>query len=218
MNKELLAAAEKGSYLKVCLNKGADVNTRDKDGWTALMRAAEVGHAAIVQALLDENADVNVEGKKSGGTALMWAAWHGHTAIVKALLSKGANVNIKSYSGKTALMAAAFNDHTEIIALLKQAEEINSKFLTAVIKGNIDNIHDVLNKGANINAKNMDGHTALMLAARARKCNVSIVQTLLAKGADVNVKDKYGNTALVLALYNDRAQIVTLLKQAGAKE
>ena len=87
--------------------------------------------------------------------------------------------------------------------------------MTAIIKGNIDNIHDVLNQGANIDAKNMDGHTALMFAAR-QGC-IDIVQTLLAEGTDVNAKDKYGNTALMWAACNDRTKIVTLLKQAGAK-
>ena len=43
--------------------KGADVNIKDIDGWTALIWAAEKGHKEIVEMLLDGGADVNVQNK-----------------------------------------------------------------------------------------------------------------------------------------------------------
>lgn len=51
------------------LDGGADVNTQDKDGWTALMYAVRYGRQDIANALLQTGADVNVR-NKDGKTAL----------------------------------------------------------------------------------------------------------------------------------------------------
>ena len=37
-----------------------------QDGWTALIKASEVGHMECVQVLLDKGADVNMQSKVSG--------------------------------------------------------------------------------------------------------------------------------------------------------
>ena len=56
--------------VKVLLDKGADVNTRDDGGHTALHVAAIFGRSTIVQTLLDkEGIEVNAENNR-GKTAL----------------------------------------------------------------------------------------------------------------------------------------------------
>ncbi len=51
---DLLKAAEKGDLPRVnaLLAKGADVNAKNNDGWTALMYASYKGNLEVVQALL----------------------------------------------------------------------------------------------------------------------------------------------------------------------
>jgi ankyrin repeat protein len=51
--------------------------------------------------------------------------------------------------------------------------------------------------GANVNAANQDGDTALILAAANGRTN--IVSVLIAAGADVKAANQDGNTALTLA-------------------
>ena len=64
-----------------------------------------------------------------------------------------------------------------------------------------------------INAKNKDGETALMLASSEGHLEI-VKLLLLRKGADVNIKNNDGKTALDLA---KTKEIKDLLRKAGAK-
>ena len=87
----------------------------------------------------------------------------------------------------------------------------------AVKKDRTDNIKVLLQAGAEANAVNSNGRTALMLAVLYGKSAESI-RALLAAGADVHVASKDGSTALMLAaLYGESAESVRLLLEAGAK-
>ena len=78
-----------------------------------------------------------------------------------------------------------------------------------------DIVKTLLEKGANPNARDLEGTTALMNAASGFGGS-AIVKLLLESGADPNAKDKHGNTALALALRSKRPDKVKLLKQATA--
>jgi ankyrin repeat protein len=71
----------------------------------------------------------------------------------------------------------------------------------------------LLDNGANANATNATGATALMWAAT----DIEKVRLLLSRGADVNIASQRGRTALQIAARSDRsAAIVKLLLDAGA--
>jgi len=74
------------------LEKGADVNAAPASwcGRTALQAAAEGGHLAVVDRLLEKGADVNAEPTAYGRTALQAAMEGGHHAVVKRLYRAGA--------------------------------------------------------------------------------------------------------------------------------
>ena len=101
------------------LGAGADVDTRDWDGWTALMLAARNGHTEIARTLIEAGADVDTQ-DRNGQTAMMLAAWYGHTEIARALIEAGADVDTRDRDGWTALRAAR-NGHTEIARALIEA-------------------------------------------------------------------------------------------------
>jgi hypothetical protein len=75
-------------------------------------------------------------------------------------------------------------------------------------------VQALLAKGAEVNAKEEHGMTALMAASF--KGHLDIVQALLAKGADVNAKASDGTTALDAAAQGGHADIRALLVQAQA--
>lgn len=117
---ELIRAAGQGDIgtLRELIEKGANINTRDREsGWTALMAASLSGRVDIVQLLLEKGANVD-ERDKFSWTPLMIASRSGHTDIVRILLDAGANVNAKTKTGYTALMTAAKQGQTDVVKLL----------------------------------------------------------------------------------------------------
>jgi ankyrin repeat protein len=82
------------------LDKGADIEAKDKDGWTPLLYAAVTMHEAIVRMLLDKGADVEAK-NEDGRTPLLYAAERGHEAVVRMLLDKGADIKAKDKDGWT---------------------------------------------------------------------------------------------------------------------
>jgi uncharacterized protein len=90
------------------LESGLAVDARDRNGGTALMKAASAGNRPIMQLLLDRGADVNAIHSEEGMTPLMWSLAALHSAsdycdLTEMLLKAGARVEIKDREGKTAL-------------------------------------------------------------------------------------------------------------------
>jgi ankyrin repeat protein len=100
----LLFAAYKGklAIVKLLLEKGADVNARDREGWTVLHFAADEGDAGMLQFLLDNGVlhliDVSDEDRD---TPLHIAAWWDRLAVAQMLVERGARVNPKNDKGMT---------------------------------------------------------------------------------------------------------------------
>lgn len=107
------------SDAEALLSAGVDLNATDRDGATALIRAAVDDRPEAVDLLVDLGAEVNARAAgKDGRTALMVAASLGHTEVVRILLlSPEIDINAQS-KGLTALILADYNDQPEIRQLL----------------------------------------------------------------------------------------------------
>ena len=70
-------------------------------------------------------------------------------------------------------------------------------------------VRALLSAGANVNAQDHKGNTALMAAAAYN--NVRAVKVLLDAGADRTIKNKNGETALSIASKANYAEVVQLL-------
>ena len=94
------------AMITALLKAGADVNSRDEYGATALSRASYRGNQDLVQLLLAQPGIKLDRTNVDGETALMMAAENGHAEIVEMLLKAGADVSITDEGGATAISRA----------------------------------------------------------------------------------------------------------------
>lgn len=88
---ELVEAAYKGDLKKMqdLLDKGANINGRGMDDWTALTVAAREGNTEVIQFLIQHKASVN-EPEGGGNTPLYWARFGKHEIAADLLIQYGA--------------------------------------------------------------------------------------------------------------------------------
>ena len=184
----------------------------DKNGVTALMRAAARGDVEMVELLMPiqkgkkANRVVNINGYNiRGGTALMIAAACGHAEVVKLLLEKEGGMQDKD--GLIALMHAAHNKHPECVRLLLEKErgQKNKHGQTAFIiaaRDGRDETMQLLMKYEN----DVSGWTNLIYAVYFGDVD-AVRGNLHEKGH----KDANGRTVLMWAAENNHIACVKLL-------
>lgn len=129
------------------IQRRARLNTRNRNGETALSIAAYTGKLNYVQRLVEAGAEVN----SYGWPPLSYAAFNGHLEIVDYLLKHGAEINAKTENGSTALFFAARYGHMEVVKLLLKSNAdpgiANENDETAVdwaLKSSNTDIEDIL--------------------------------------------------------------------------
>jgi hypothetical protein len=91
---------------------------------------------------------------------------------------------------------------------------VTNEWEDAVRRGSIDQLQRLLASGADIDARDGHGQTALMLAAR--EGHAKVVEWLVDHGAALDHTAKYGLSALMLAVIGGRSDAVRILAAAGA--
>ncbi|MGN7170818.1 ankyrin repeat domain-containing protein [Paenibacillus cellulositrophicus] len=102
--------------LEILLENGADVNTRDSNGATALYMACKSNQLSNVKLLLKHGA--NTELTKHDLTPLMVAARKGSLECIKALVEHGANIHCKGYDGENAVYYAVTGRQPHVLEYL----------------------------------------------------------------------------------------------------
>src|SRR5262245_54983391 len=105
----LIDAAMQGNKdaVRTMLKQGADVNTAQGDGMTALHWAVQKGDVEIAQTLLYAGANVKATTRIGGYTPLLIAARNGNAEMIEALVAAGADPNAPTTNGATPLMLAS---------------------------------------------------------------------------------------------------------------
>jgi ankyrin repeat protein len=171
----LLQASRAGDapIIEALVERGADVELAHPDGETPLMAAARVGRVPAVEVLLANGADPNVQDFFQQQTALMRATAEGHVAVIDTLLKAGANPNLQARV--TALTERKNADHPTggFTALM-----------WAVRNGSVPAVERLVAGGADLNLRNGDGATAMMIAIVNDRFDMAA--KLLELGADAN--------------------------------
>ncbi|XP_040267417.1 ankyrin repeat domain-containing protein 63 [Bufo bufo] len=112
----LREAELRARFVRLLLDKGADVNGQDEAGRTALSLACELGHLDAVKLLVQHSADPEVA-DRDGNRALMYAASCGRSAELLFLLRSykrfGLRLDATNRAGISALDAARVSGHWE---------------------------------------------------------------------------------------------------------
>ncbi len=230
--------------LRAQLAQGADVNTRQADGATALHYAAHRNNLDAASVLIKTGADVNAA-NELGATPLWLAAVNGSAEMVRRLLEAGANPNVSLTMGESPLMAAARSGALRSVEELLEGgadvdtaeyERGQTALMWAAAQKHADVARLLIHKGADINARTKvyhqlentagntnpsgnfkmahGGSTALMFVAR--NGDVATARVLLEAGADVDDTAAAGTSALVIATHSGHGPLATYLLEKGA--
>lgn len=189
INGDLIWAARRddGHRAMTLLLRGADPNTRDERGQTALLIALkEESEKALKSLMAHPGLDVNLA-NPAGETPLMLAALRGRLDWAQALLKRGAAVN---RPGWTPLHYACSGPDEGLVDWL-------------------------LLQGAEIDARSPNGSTPLMLAAGYG--GISSAERLLKAGADARLRNEQGQTAADFAERAGRDRLARQLRAAADK-
>jgi len=173
--------------LKSYLNNPYDINyIITSNGVSLLIEAIIKNKIEVIKVLLEYNIDINAIYKHcTYPTALQTAILWNKINILKLLLEKGANPDIQDSYNSTPLMIASSLRNSEKITI------------------------ELLKYTKDINLKNNNGCTALILAAQNGHTNV--VQLLLQEHINVNIQNNDGCDALIFAAQNGYTDVVRLL-------
>lgn len=186
------AAIGSTAVLKLLLDAGADVESANGEGQTALMAVARTGNVDAARLLIRRGANVNAREGWGGQTALMWAAAQGHPAMIRLLIRHGADVNAR----------ATVRDWQRRVTAEGRPKDMNrggfTPLLYAAREGCVECARELLRGGADINLPDPDGVTPLILALLNIRWDFA--KFLVESGADVNQWDFYGQTPLYVAV------------------
>ncbi len=174
------------NLLEICLDKGADVNTGNKNGSTVLLEAIRMGRRDLVEFFIRAGADLLVRDKK--GRSVLGQSYYGggfDASFISYLLDKGADMENRDKEGRTPLINFTTKERADLLKVL-------------------------IERGANLNAADNDGNTALHFAAREGWQDG--VMMLLEAGADASLKNKDGLSPIGEAFDSGKRRIADLIR------
>ncbi|XP_039488420.1 protein TANC2 isoform X1 [Drosophila santomea] len=210
----LTAAARHGcvDVVGILLSRGAQIDARNRQGYSALWLAVKEGHWSVVEHLLQRGALLDEPLGQTSKTPLMIAAEEGHLELVELLLARGAAREAQDHEGFTALSWACLRGHLAAAKTLiehgcnRHHEDHNGRTALdlAAYQGAAGLVLYILEQGGNLEHIDVHGMRPLDRAIACR--NIQAVQVFLRKGA------KLGPTTWSMAMGKPEILVILLNK------
>src|SRR5690606_24400889 len=170
------------------LGAGADPDSANPEGQTALMLVARTGNVEAARLLVRAGATVDARESWGEQTALMWAAARRHPEMVEFLLEQGADINARS----------KWRDYQRHITSEARAKSLDTGGLTPLLYAARENciecVRVLIEHGVDVDLPDPDRVSPLLLSIM--NSNWDIASQLIAAGADVNQWDIFGQAPL----------------------
>lgn len=191
-NKALLSAAKDGDAggVRSALVQGAQVDSRDGSGRSALMVAVLADDLDVARVLMEFGADPDAKDDR-GESPWVNTGVTGSVAMMELLLPAQPDLTLRNRFGGNALIPAAEKGHLDYVREVLRQTDID-----------IDHVNDL-------------GWTALLEAVYYGNGSTvyrDIVRTLVDNGADVTIRDAKGRTAYDHAVRRGFTEIAALVK------
>lgn len=163
--------------VKALIDAGANASITNEDGNTPALTAAQNDGVEIIKILGAAKADMNTS--NAAYTPLSYAIGQENVTLVKALLDAGADPNVKPSNGAGPLFQAAHS--AEIVALLLAAKANpnvtddygQTPLMNAIQNDAIKSVEAFIAGGADLNARDRSGSTALTLAQNTMRTEIA---------------------------------------------
>ncbi len=222
-NNSSLQCAIEGQHsamVEHLIQKGADVNYKNKLQKTPFYYACAFGSLELLQLLIDKGAKINIGEKDNEGlTSLHAACTHDDLKLIQFLLDLDFDINSETDSKVTPLTFSSANNFSAAQFLLERGAKITFENLKGNPLWNAKDddvkkliLYNIENPKAIYNSK---GQTVFHLACELN--DPDLVQKLIAQGANVNTQDRQGNTPLhlLLSFQSDNLAVLEKLLDNG---
>lgn len=180
----------------------------------------------VMDAIRQKEINVNLE-DEFGYTLLGRACWDCEKETVQFLLENGAKTDAGT---RFALYEVCSNEKInpngeEIIKLLikyganvnkKQKKTFNTSLMATLSKQKGKYARLLMDNGASVAVKNIDGETPLMMAIDYCTSDFALINLIASMGSDINAVSKNGDSALSLVCYKGHIDLVKLILNYGA--
>ncbi len=225
---DIAMSNDRPTVARLLINHGADTGKTDKkkideilkkakeEAGELLGRIAGKADLATVKDLIKSGADINRD--YYGDTPLLSAVAGQNRKVALYLIDKGADPNKATRSGITPLMMmSGYNDNFFYIYRKIVLNRLLQGYDGRNAVWSSDDIEELIDKGAKVDAQSKDGRTALMFAAfnHYGTGNEEKLEELLDEDADPAIKDNSGDTALFYSVSKNPKLFLMLAKEGA---